>query len=86
MAKKCKAENYLHRTGLSRSLFVYKLDLLPVDRRWKHGLAKFGQDCRTCYAAAEAILICEFFDIVAQAASMTIWPRKVPGYSVEDAV
>jgi hypothetical protein len=69
---KSKTENYLHRMGLSRSLFVHKLDLLRVDRLWKHGLAIFGRDCRTCYAAPEAILICEFFDIVAQAASMTI--------------
>jgi hypothetical protein len=58
--------------GLSRSLFVHKLDLLPVDRRWKHGLAIFGQGCHTCYAAPEAILICELFDIVAQAARMKI--------------
>jgi hypothetical protein len=84
--KKCKAENYLHRMGLSRSLFVHKLDLLPVDRRWKHGLAIFGRGCHTCYAAPEAILICEFFDIVAPAARMKIWPRMVQGCCAEDAV
>jgi hypothetical protein len=37
MVQKRKAENYLHRMALSRSLFVHKLDLSPVDQRWKHG-------------------------------------------------